>query len=224
MDLRGWTPGAPVKPQLIFTFSKAAIALNGCCALTPNIILAANSFAGSIWRVDLIADGSRQAKVWLQHESMAHVPDTLPPPQPGINGVRYSAKAEHIYYTTTGQKLFMRVRVDPNTFEPAGEPERVAGGGMYDDFCIDDEKRVAYLTVHRENRIDCVQLEPSDELPRAIAGEPLDELLLGPSSAAWSRAPGAYGRVAYITTDGGQTAPLPDGAVRHAKVLRMELL
>src|SRR5262245_26697357 len=225
LDLRGWTPGAPIKSELIFTFPKATLALNGCCALTPRRILAADSFAGSIWSVDLTPDGSPQAKVWLQHESMAHVEDKLPPPpQPGINGVRYSANAEPIYYTTTGQKLFMRVRVDPNTFEPAGEPKRVASGGMYDDFCIDDEKGVAYLTVHRENRIDRVPLEPSDELPRAIAGEPLDELLLGPSSAAWSRAPGAYGRVAYVTTDGGQTAPPPDGIVRNAKVLRMEFL
>lgn len=48
---------------------------------------------------------------------MAHVTDNLPPPpQPGINGLRY--------YTTTGQKLFMRVRVDPTTLEPAGQPER----------------------------------------------------------------------------------------------------
>jgi len=223
LNLRGWTPGAPGKPELIFTFPKATLALNGCCALTPRRILAADSFAGSIWSVDLTHDGSPQAKVWLQHESMAHVEDKLPPPpQPGINGLRYSANAEHIYYTTTGQKLFMRVRVDPNTFEPAGEPERVASGGMYDDFCIDDEKSVAYLTVHRENRIDRVPLEATDEFPRAIAGE--HELLLGPSSAAWSRAPGAYGRVAYVTTDGGQTAPPPDGIVRNAKVLRMEFL
>jgi hypothetical protein len=95
---------------------------------------------------------------------------------------------------------------------------------MYDDFCIDDENGVAYLTVHRENRIDRVPLEPGGELPQPIAGKPLDELLLGPSSAAWSRAPGEAGRTIYVTTDGGHTAPPPDGMVRNAKVLRMELL
>lgn len=224
LDLRGWTPGTPVKPELIFSFPKAALALNGCCALTPNTILAADTFAGSIWRVDLTPDGSPDAKLWLRHDSMAHIEDKLPPPpQPGINGLRYSANMQHVYYTTTGQKLFMRVRVDPNTFKPVGEPERVAGGGMYDDFCIDDEKGVAYLTVHRENRIDRVPLEPGGKPPQAIAGEPLDELLLGPSSAAWSRAPGEAGRIVYVTTDGGHTAPPPDGIVRNAKVLRMEL-
>lgn len=35
-----------------------------------------------------------------------------------------------------------------------------------------------------------------------VAAEPYTELLLGPSSAAWSRVPGEYGRVAYFTTDG----------------------
>src|SRR6516165_11634650 len=75
LDLRGWMPGAPVKLELIFTFPKATLALNGCCALTPRMILAADSFGGSIWSVDLTHDGSPQAKVWLQHESMAHVED-----------------------------------------------------------------------------------------------------------------------------------------------------
>jgi hypothetical protein len=66
--------------------------------------------------------------------------------------------------------------------------------------------------------------EAEGEPPRPIAGEPLDELVLGPSSAAWSRAPGEYGRVAYVTTDGGHTVPPPDGIVRNAKVLRMEFI
>jgi hypothetical protein len=58
---------------------------------------------------------------------------------------------------------------------------------------------------------------------RPLAGASLDEMMLGPSSAAWSRAPGEAGRVVYVTTDGGHTAPPPDAVVRNAKVLRMEL-
>ena len=48
LDLRGWTPGAPVKLELIFTFPKATLALNGCCALSPKAVLAADSLAGQI--------------------------------------------------------------------------------------------------------------------------------------------------------------------------------
>ena len=225
-DLRGWTPGARVIPELVFTFPAAARGLNGACALSPGVVLVADTFAGLIWRLDLASKDGPRAEVWLQHHSMDHIPDTLPPPpQPGVNGIRYSVRTGHVYYTTTGQKLFMRVRVDPAALSAAGEPELVARGGMYDDFCLDDARGVAYLTVHRENRIDRVPLEPSaGEPPLAIAGPPLDDLLYGPSSAAWSRAPGEAGRVLYVATDGGHTAPPPDGHVREAKVFRMELL
>ena len=224
VDLRGWAPGAPIKPELIFSFPKGMLAPNGCCLLTPRTILVANMFAGSIVRVDLPLERTPQARVWLQHESMKPIKNNLPPPpQPGINGLHYSAKRQHLYFTNTEQKLFMRVRIDSGTLEPAGGPELLAGGGMYDDFCIDDDKGVAYLAVHRENRIDRAPLEPDGEAVRPIAGKPLDEMLLGPTSAAWGHLPGEYGRVAYVTTDGGLIVPPPDGRARTAKVLRMEI-
>jgi hypothetical protein len=56
-----------------------------------------------------------------------------------------------------------------------------------------------------------------------VAGEPFDEQLVGPSSAAWGRRPGDYGRVAYVITDGGLIAPPTDDIVRPAKLLRVEL-
>ncbi len=223
LNLRGWSPGEPVKPERILAFPPAVLGLNGCCALSPTTLLAADTFGGAIWRVDLGPGAGVEARLWLKHGSMAHTPDTLPPPpQPGINGLRYSAETNHVYYTTTGQKLFMRVAIDPARLEPEGEPERLCGGGMYDDFCIDDRRGVAYLTVHRENRIDRAPLAPDGPPLRPIAGDPFDPMLAGPSSAAWSRAPGEEDRVLFVTTDGGHTAP-PDGVVRKAKVVRMEL-
>jgi hypothetical protein len=227
LDLRGWEPGSKVEPKLLLSLPKSVLGWNGCCSLSNSTILAADTFGGAIWRVDVDQHGYAQADVWLKHESMDHIKDTLPPPpQPGVNGVRYAAKLKHAYYTTTGQKLLMRVAVDPVDFNPAGEPQRVASGGMYDDFCIDEERGFAYLTVHRENRIDCVALVPGGDLSSALAlaGEPMTDILLGPSSAAWSRSPDELGCVFYVTTDGGQTAPPPDGIVRNAKILRLELL
>jgi hypothetical protein len=43
------------------------------------------------------------------------------------------------------------------------------------------------------------------------------------ASAAWGRRPGDYGRVAYVTTDGGLIAPPTDDIVRPAKLLQVEL-
>lgn len=146
------------------------------------------------------------------------------PPQPGINGVRYAARTNYLYYTSTAYQLFMRVPVDPATMNPAGPPELVASGSMWDDFTIDERRRVAYITTHRQNTIERVPLDPgSGQAPRTAAGQPFDPRLVGPSSVAWGRRPGEYGRIAYVTTDGGLVAPPPDGIVRPAKLLRAEL-
>jgi hypothetical protein len=95
---------------------------------------------------------------------------------------------------------------------------------MGDDFCIDENGGVAYVTTHRENTIDRVSLEPSlnGDGRHSVAGDPFTEELIGPSAGAWGRGPGDYGRTAYFLTDGGTKAPIADGIVRPAKVLRME--
>jgi hypothetical protein len=48
-------------------------------------------------------------------------------------------------------------------------------------------------------------------------------VLAGPSSLVWGRGPGDHGRVAYVTTDGGVTAPPQDGIIRKSALLRAEL-
>jgi hypothetical protein len=226
VDLNDWTPGDPVSPDIIFTFDDRVRALNGSCLLGPGVILIADCFAGFIWRIDL-AEGDRRAaaRIWLAHDTMAMDPDSdvAPPPQPGVNGVRYGAQTGYLWYTSTAQKVFMRVAVAPTTLDPAGDAEFVAAIDNADDFCVDENAGFAYVTRHRANTIDRVPLEPrhGSEV-RHIAGDPFDEVLVGPSSAAWGRGPGDHGRVAYVTTDGGTTAP-PDGIIRKAALLRVEL-
>jgi hypothetical protein len=213
-----------IQPQKVFDFPKEVCFLNGSCLIGPRSILVADS-VGLIWRVDLPKNGGTpSARVWLRHESMGNYPGQMKPEQPGINGVRYAAKLGYLYYTATAKKLFMRVKVNPETLDAVGEPEHVSVGRMADDFCIDENAGVAYLTTHRENTIDCVSLNPARNSYRFIvAGDPLNEELIGPSSAAWGRLPGEYGKVAFFTSDGGTASPLPDGVRRPAKLLRVEL-
>lgn len=226
VDLGGWTPGKPVTPEIIFTFDDRVRALNGACLLGPGVLAIADCFAGLIWRIDL-ADGARGAiaRVWLEDDTMAWDPDSgvPPPPQPGINGVRYGPRTGYLYYTSTAQKVFMRVPVDPGTLDPAGHAEFVAAIDNTDDFCVDEDAGFAYVTRHRGNTLDRVPLAPrhGSEV-RHLAGDPFDPVLAGPSSAFWGRRPGDHGRVFYVTTDGGTTAP-PDGIVRKASLLRVEL-
>jgi hypothetical protein len=226
LDLRRWHPGEPARAETVLEFGGLAGGLTGSCLLAPGVILLADFAAGLIWRVDLAAGhGRATARVWLRHDSMDHDPDSpLVPPQPGVNGVRYAGRTRYLYYTATAQQLFLRVPVDPGTHDPAGAPELVAGGIMADDFCLDEDACVAYVTTHRQNTIDRVPLRPGGSGARQIvAGEPFDERLVGPSSAAWGRRPGDRGRVAYVTTDGGLIAPPTDDIVRPARLLRAEL-
>lgn len=75
IDFIGWTPGAPVSPEVIFTFDDRVRALNGSCLLGPNVLAVADCFAGLIWRVDLADDArSATARVWLADDTMASIP------------------------------------------------------------------------------------------------------------------------------------------------------
>jgi hypothetical protein len=227
VDLRHWAPGRPVPIQSVLKFPSPAGAPNGSLVLTPNVILVADSAAGLIWRVDLSAGGTKAtARVWLKDHSMDRDPNShVMPPQPGINGLGFDARTNYLYYTSTAQRLFMRVRVDSKTLTPAGAPELVATGSQWDDFDIDQNAGVAYLTTHRQNTIERIPLDPrSGQARQTVAGIPFDEQLIGPSSFRWGRGPRDYGRVAYVTTDGGVAAPPPDGIVRPARLLRAELV
>jgi hypothetical protein len=233
VDMRGWVPGMPVRPTRVLTFDQPA-GPNGACLIAPRVLLLADSVAGLIWRVDLANDGlTATASVWLQHPTMAPKSDngfTSPlGPQPGINGIRHAARTNAVYYTSTAQKRFMRVTVDPAAHTPTGGPDVVAAGIAPDDFCLDENADVAYLTTHTANTIVRVPLNARADAAATsiVAGDPFDEQLVGPSSAAWARGPADYGRIAYATTDGGHTAieyhrPGNDGIIRPARVVRVQ--
>ena len=224
VDLRHWAPGRPVPVQQVLKFPFPISAVDGSCVLAPDVLLVTDAADGLIWRVDLSAGGRKAtARVWLKDPSMNPGRHVVPP-QPGINGIEYGAKTGYVYYTSTAQELFMRVRVDPRTLNPVAAPELVAKGHLWDDFDIDQSSGVAYITTHRQNTIVRVPLDPRSGLAeQTVAGMPFDPQLVGPSRFAWARGPGDFGSVAYITTDGGTTAPPPDGIVRPARVLRAEL-
>jgi hypothetical protein len=225
LDLNGWPPGEPVEPKPVLHFPDPARGLNGSCFVAPGLLLLADCFSSLIWRVDLNLHAHQpKASIWLRHESMGYFPGQMKPEQPGINGVQYSPKLGYLYYTATARQLFMRVKVDPNTYDPVGEPELVGEGRMFDDFCLDQDAAYAYLTTHRQNTIDRLSLEPTknDSKTISIAGDPFTPALIGASAGHWGRGQGEYGRIGFFTTDGGTASP-PEGGVQPAKLVRVEL-
>ena len=223
IDLKGWTPGQPIRPELFCRFPSEARGLNGCCLLTPGVLLVADCFASLIWRVDF-AEGAPAIRVWKKHDSMGYYPGKMKPEQPGVNGIRFAAKTHHLYYTATAKKLFMRIAVDPESLDSIGEPELVVAGRMGDDFCIDEDAGVIYLGTHRQNTIDVISMDPglNSGFPQTVAGDPFTEELIGPSGGAWGRRPGEQGRAAFFIMDGGTASPAPGGP-RPAALLRVDV-
>ena len=156
---------------------------------------------------------------------MGYFPGQMKPEQPGVNGVQYSPKRGYLYYTNTAKQLFLRVKVEPETYDPVGEPEVVGGGRMFDDFWIDQDAGFAYLTTHRQNTIDRLSLEPEQNSEKriSIAGDPFTHKLIGSSAGHWGRRPGEYGRLAFFTTDGGTASP-PEIGPQPARLMKIDLL
>lgn len=199
--------------------------LNGGCLVAPQVLLLADSFGGTIWRIDLPEDGGEPtASAWLRHPSMQSDPNGPDASQPGVNGLKFHAAEGRLYYTSTVKQLFMRVGVDPDTHAAVGGPEFVSAGRMADDFILDPDTDVAYVATHRQNSIDRVALDPAlnrDFARNSIASHLPQAFLVGPSAGAWGRGPGEDGRVAYFLTDGGTKSPPTDGP-QTAKLLRVE--
>lgn len=161
LDLNGWKPGQAVHPEPVLRFPEPVRGLNGSCVVAPGIILLADSWAGLIWRVDLyVADGKPKPSVWLEHDSMGYLAKLYYEriQLPGINGIQYSPKRGYLYYSASAKQLFMRVKIDPISFNPVGDVEFV-GGGRFDDFWIDQDAGFAYLTSHpaKYDRSSCTR-------------------------------------------------------------------
>ena len=232
LDLRGWTPGHPVKPTKILDFKKPA-GPNGSCLIAPRVMLLADCVEGLIWRIDLSEDGMKaSAKVWLKDDSMTagggHPPvkfsDTQQVPFPGINGLAYGPKTKQVYWATSSQNLFMGVGIDPATLEPAGTPQNLGKVENVDDLCLDEDLGVAYICRHPDHKIERMPLAPNASGPgrAVVVGDPFTDELIGPTSIHWGRGEGDYGHVAYVPTDGGVIKLPPDGELRPARLIRIE--
>lgn len=215
----------------IMTFPLEATGLNGFCALSDNVLIAADSFGCRIWRIDLDRSSfppkSATASTWLSHDTMRGKL-VLPDFQPGVNGLKYSAVTGCVYYTSTQLRLICRVSVDSETLQPRGSVDILARGMQGDDLIVDDtvSPPVAYVTTHRDNTVLRVPLDEKSEIALAALqvvgrGSMEDDKFVGPTAGVWEY--GKKGRTAYFTTDGGLKNPLEDGALRCAKVVRLRV-
>ncbi|QKX61761.1 uncharacterized protein TRUGW13939_08917 [Talaromyces rugulosus] len=225
LDMRKFKSDKSPIPELFLTFPAEARGLNGSCALSRSVFLLADSWSSQIWRVDIPEEGKGggppSVRSWHKHDMMDRSTDPRKADVPGVNGIKYHSGTHHVYFTTTSQTIFASIKVNPDTLESIGDPVEVTDRWMWaDDFIIDEIANVAYVTTHRQNSIEQIDLKTGAQ--RTCIGTPVrPDLLLGPTCGAWTQNPEDHGRRAYFLTEGGHMNPY-EGVFRNAKVLRVE--
>jgi hypothetical protein len=64
---------------------------------------------------------------------LAHSRDPQKYDVPGVNGIEFSSREMHLYFTTTAQTIFGRIQNDPETLDPAGDLKGVTRRWMWED-------------------------------------------------------------------------------------------
>jgi hypothetical protein len=158
---------------------------------SPNLILAADSAIGAVWRVDILTG---------QYDIAFSDPLFTPlgtdfGQNLGINGIR--AKGNYLYFANSAQNIYGRIRID-NWGRKVGNVEVIASqpvtGGHYDDFAIDGSG-TAWIATHP---INVVKVKPNGV--QTIIED--DVLLLNPTSAAFGRGGFREEKTLYVTNGG----------------------
>jgi len=114
------------------------IFVNGMVALESGDILVADSFASTIWKIDLSA---QTVTPWVQHAVLA--PDPAQANIPGANGLKLHSKGLVVSNTAQGS-LFLITMDDAGA--PIGEPTLLAKTGIIDDFWVNPDDSIIFTT------------------------------------------------------------------------------
>lgn len=174
----------------ITTVPSAAL-LNGMAALSPSILLGADSSAGNIYRIDLVSGRS----------SIASNSSTLTPIAPpsglgiGVNGLKYSPP--YLYYTSLDQAIFGRLPLSPSGYA-TGPAEVVVSNitGSTDDFTISKDGKRAWIAINglQDGRHILYEVDIEAQKAGIVANNTLLE-----ATSSVALIPGEEGKGLYIT-------------------------
>lgn len=190
---------------------KEAQVLNGLTALNEHAVLAADSFAGTVVKVDI---KTGKSEVVIKDKTMNPVPGSAVPI--GINGVKIVGG--YLYFTNTFQKSLIRVSVDPETGKATGPYEKLADVPMPDDLAVLDDG-TAYVPEAWANTVVRVL---TDGETSTHAGNLNSSVVAGGTSATFGRTYRDRG-VAYISTQGGLGGPVNGTFTEGGKVVALSL-
>ncbi|KAG7294107.1 hypothetical protein NEMBOFW57_004171 [Staphylotrichum longicolle] len=185
-------------PQVKFVTSVPdSLILNGLARhpYNPRLLLAADSAAGAVWRIDVVT-GAHDVAI---SSPLLTPTGTVPGTHLGINGLR-SAGA-HIYFTNSAQKFFGRVAVDwqgnaLGAIEVISNSTAAGADVVYDDIALDLVRGKAWIASHPDY---AVEVKVNGGAQRVVADA---AKLLNPTSAAFGRGGWTQQRTLYVTNGG----------------------
>lgn len=183
-----------------------AIFLNGITPLSDTQYLAADSYRGAIWLIDIAQPHS---SIWLEHSLLAR--NSLESVIPAANGLKRFGK--FLYVSNTEKMLLLRIPIDM-TNEP-GEPEIFVKQTNIDDFAFDVEGNL-YGATHIYNSV--VKITPDGSTTIIAQAE---QGVVGSTAVAFGQTESDSTAI-YVVMNGGMFLPLPTG-VLPANIVRLEV-
>ncbi len=180
--------------------------LNGLALLRPGVLLAADSFSDTIWRIDVRA---ATAAPWLRDERLS--PNPQAPRIPGANGIKLHGGAA--YVSNSGRATVLRVPIDADG--KAGAPVPYAEGIVIDDFAFSAGGDL-YGTTHIFNSVVVIRRDGTRSTI-AIAADGVT----GSTALAFGTRPSDRDTL-YVVGDGGVFAP-PAGGVVPAELVALKV-
>lgn len=192
--------------------------LNGMDTLdvSRNLIVVADSEVGQVWLLD-VATG--KYSVLVKDSEMAVPAGSY---ELGINGLKVLQKGDtaYLYFSNQATARFSRVPVSLSQLQSTGPAEILLNGTVVDDFVLDEEKGVAFLSGALENTLLSIPLA-GGAVTKVLGG--LNESVIeGPTSASLGRGTVAKD-VVYVTTNGGVLSPVNGTFTEGGKVVAVDI-
>ncbi|MDZ8053222.1 MAG: SMP-30/gluconolactonase/LRE family protein [Aulosira sp. ZfuVER01] len=180
--------------------------LNGITPLSHTQYLAADSYRGVIWLIDI---AQRHSSIWLEHSLLARSnPENV---IPAANGLKRFGN--FLYVSNTEKMLLLRIPLSL-TNEPS-EPEIFLELTNIDDFAFDVEGNL-YGATHIYNSV--VKITPDGKTTIIAQAE---QGVIGSTAVAFGQTQSERTAI-YVVMNGGMFLPPPTGVV-PANVVRIEV-
>lgn len=182
--------------------------LNGIAPLDNQTYLVADSYAATIWKIDI---KTKQVSRWLQHELLARADDKNP--IPAANGIKVDVLRKRVVVSNTAKQLLIEVPLTPTN--QAGRPKLLQERVNVDDFAITQDGHI-YAATHIYNSIIVIKADGTvNVIAEAAQG------MTGSTSVALHSA-NDRSLMLYITTNGGMFLP-PASGVETGKLIQLKI-